>query len=175
MINANELRIGNYLEPLFIDKPFCIVKGIDEEFVYSDCISTDYTGFDEFKPIILTEEWLLKCGAYQLPHFTVMNTFYFDLGRNRELSIGCVGTPNLMVFIQEIEKDENGKAIKVEDIICVHNWDYDGELYLHQLQNLYFALTQKELFYNPSEEVGNYQVIGTAEMVPTNVLGGDNG
>ena len=74
-----------------------------------------------------------------------MNSFNLDLGRDRNLSIGCVGTPNLIVFLEEVERNENGDVIKKNDLICVHNWDYDGELYLHQLQNLYAVLKKEEL------------------------------
>ena len=126
MINANELRIGNYLEPLFCEEPFCKVRGIDEEYIYSDCISTDYTGFDEFKPIILTEEWLLKMG--------------FSTTTYSEVDMYTI-------------KNKSGKYYFCCDYIG-REFKYEIQ-FVHQLQNLYFALTQKELFYNPNEEVGN--------------------
>ena len=97
------------------------------------------------RPISLTEEWLLKFGFEKIPHFTISNSLVKSIGRNRQLSIGCVGNPNEMLFLQEIDVD--GKTIN--DLICLHNWDYDKELHVHQLQNLYYALTREELTIKP--------------------------
>lgn len=86
------------------------------------------------QPIPLTEEILLKVGFEKMPHFTVMNSLIYKLVRNSQLSIGCVGTPNEMLFITEVDDEDN--PTKVDDLICLHNFDYDGKLYLHKLQNI---------------------------------------
>ena len=101
-----------------------------------------------FHGIHLTPEILEKAGFYQLPHFTVQNLWNKELGRGRFLSIACAGTPNEMVFITEED------APKVKNIIVARNYDYDGKTYLHQIQNLYFALTGEEL---NTEKINNYE------------------
>lgn len=70
-----------------------------------------------FKPIPITEEWLLKLGFTQSPAF---KNLYF-IGTFLNITLG-----NKIMF--EIN-DQIISEIK----------------YVHQLQNLYFALTQKEL------------------------------
>ena len=154
MINTKDLRIGNIVQDT-INSTLCTVFEVKENHARCQYIRAD-TGEthvsiihkEGLSPIKVTKEILLACGAYQLPHFTIMNSFYLDLGRDRELSIGCVGSPNLIVFLKEVERNENGDVIKINDIITIHNWDYDGELYLHQLQNLYAVLKKEELIIN---------------------------
>jgi len=36
-------------------------------------------------------------------------------------------------------------SLKYSDLICLHNYDYNKEMYIHQLQNLIHALTGKEM------------------------------
>ncbi len=128
MINANELRIGSYLKPLFIDKPFCIVKGIDEEYVYSDCISTDYTGFDEFKPIILTEEILLNnCGMVKSIWSKTRIDFKDNIDGRSQFHIDTLNESFVFRGL--------GMSIVYVDT-------------LHHLQNLVYAVKQKELEVN---------------------------
>lgn len=73
----------------------------------------------------MTKQDLIKLGFKEIPHFTVMDSVIFDLGRRRTLSAGCIGTPNEMVFICETD-EKNDK--KITDSICLHNYDYDGYL-----------------------------------------------
>jgi len=96
--------------------------------------------------ILVTEEYLLSIGAQSIPHFTIGNTKFFDLGRNRQLSISCVGTPNCMVFLQDMENNEKHEG---NNPIVLHNYDYDGPLYVHKFQSLYFGLTGKTLSGEP--------------------------
>ncbi len=100
---------------------------------------------EQFDPIPLSSDILLKCGFEKMPHFTIGDIMIKDIGRNRHLSIGSVGTPNEMLFLCEQDKDnpENTKSV-----IVIHNFDYDGYLYLHKLQNLIYSLTGKELTVN---------------------------
>ncbi len=151
-MDAKQLRIGNivgrgYMNPSPTGskkqydpcdiKSLGIEKVIVNEKLYSkSLIKMDYSNL---KPIPLTEEWLLKFGAEKISHFTVSNSIILKLKRNLQLSFGNVGTPNFMVFIQEVD----GKYIS--DLMCIHNFDYEKQMYVHQLQNLYFALTGEEL------------------------------
>ena len=120
MIQANELRIGNYI--LNNDKLFRIV-GIDQNKIRSkryDQVSDlpiycDYLTSEWIKPILLTEEILIKFGFKKLS----LNKF----------SIGS--------FFIHFE----GSLI-----MCVKS----GVLLttVHQLQNLYFAVLNQELRIN---------------------------
>lgn len=81
----------------------------------------------------MTNEDLIAIGFKPIPHFTITSSVIYDLGRNRQLSAGCVGTPNEMLWICEIDKDDNKK---VTDLVCLHNWDYDGELTVEKVKAL---------------------------------------
>lgn len=120
MIQANELRIGNNI--LNNDKLFRII-GIDQNKIRSkryDQVSDlpiycDYLTSEWIKPILLTEEILIKLGFKRLS----LNKF----------SIGS--------FFIHFEGNL---------IMCMKS----GVLLtsVHQLQNLYFALTKQELNIN---------------------------
>lgn len=133
MIKAQELRIGNFIKVsrFNVDIPARIET-------YDDLYQISM-GELKASGEPLTEEWLIKLGFESNSHFTVMNSKFLNLGRNRQISIGCAGTPNEMIFLQEIEHK------KVNDLICVRNFDYDGRTYVHQLQNIYHSLTGQEL------------------------------
>ena len=81
----------------------------------------------------VSEEILLEIGFEKLSHFTIMNSLIYKLGRNRYLSIGCVGTPNEMLYIYETDDDQPNKIV---DLVCLHNFDYDGFLSKSKLETL---------------------------------------
>lgn len=91
-----------------------------------------------FKPkqpeiVKLSEDILIEIGFERLPHFTVQNALIYKLGRNRHLSIGSVGTPNEMLYICESDNDDYRK---ITDLVCLHNYDYDGYLSKQKLETL---------------------------------------
>ena len=88
----------------------------------------------------MTNQDLIAIGFKEIPHFTVMNAVVYDLGRHRQLSAGCVGTPNEMVFISEIDADDDRK---VTDSICLHNYDYDGYLTVDKIKSIINSITIK--------------------------------
>lgn len=115
ILEAKSLRIGNLLKRL--DDSIFEVSSEDISII------SNWTG-NEFglpKPIALTEEWLLKCG-FESDTIFGFNIKYkkgnFELWYSKQKNIFLV---------------ENLKIIKCEP------------KYLHQLQNLYFALTGTEL------------------------------
>ena len=144
-MKANELRIGNLIKGIYHDYD----DGIDEEienetickvvtldvsgsgdypiYVYSD---EDIEHFSEFKPIPLTEEWLLKFGFYLRDGFS--NTFKLNVEKHQ---YDC----------SEITYSEK------EGLFRFSNGQQKGTTliphikYVHQLQNLYFALIGEEL------------------------------
>ena len=114
-MKASELRINNWYKNMSIDNPFNQIKYGHE---------IDYVAV-YCEPIPLTEEWLLKFGfikKYQTFEFKGLNIdgtvvhFSFDKWRSEYDIENCDFT--------EIPAE------------CK---------YVHQLQNLYFALTNEEL------------------------------
>lgn len=130
-MQANELRIGNliqlYRKPEDKDKTIETIKSVyyyDERSWYYAEISDGFvvnidTGI---LPIELTEEWLVKLGFSGVNVFSLKNNEWFLIWNKK----------NSFTY------DHECYQIEIPDI----------ELkYVHQLQNLYFALTGKELVY----------------------------
>ena len=111
MIKANELRIGNCVK---LNNSYTTLVPRDFQ---RYCKS--YGIFEEFEPIPLTEEWLLKFGYRK-------NTPFFTDG-----SIIEFYENNGMLFC---ELPDNNTILHIK--------------YVHQLQNLYFALTGEELVFS---------------------------
>ena len=124
MIKPTELRIGNYVVWNRFDNPIIKIYGVSERGTW---ISTD-TGthgveWNEFEPITLTEELLLKCG------YIVGNEY--SAGKRLIYAVNGVFNSGLSFILWK-----NG-----DELTCVQK----HIKYLHQLQNLYHALTGEEL------------------------------
>lgn len=116
-MDARELRIGNLVYHLMRNYLDQRKEWLEPTII--DC--EDLETIDQrFQPIPLTEEWLLRFG------FFMVNKSYFEHSKSR--------------FFLEYTKDLNGDwYIMIND---------SPRIYLehvHQLQNLYFALTGEEL------------------------------
>lgn len=81
----------------------------------------------------MDKETAIALGFKPLPHFTIMDSLIYDIGRGRQLSLGSVGTPNEMMYLCEID-DEDPR--KITDLVCVWNYDYDGYLSEEKLVSL---------------------------------------
>ena len=119
-MEANELRIGNY----FYDRSNKILRLDWWEHINKLASDMSVNGMKvhpmtehigNARPIPLTEEWLVKFGFEKLEGWDDM--YYFQIG-------------NFQVYEYNVS-----------------GYDYDGFniKHVHQLQNLYFALTNKEL------------------------------
>jgi hypothetical protein len=122
-MNAQELRIGNLVN----------IIGITPVKITAEHILSISKGDDDYEPIPLNEEWLVKMG------FTKPNDWHCmllelsdeeDIRMRSSLQLSFVGCGYVSVCRSGI----NAYSAKVE--------------YVHQLQNLYFALTNKELTIN---------------------------
>ncbi len=84
----------------------------------------------------MTREELLEIGFSEMPYPTVMGSLHYELGRSRQISVGCVGTPNEMVFLTTLDETER-------DIIILRNYDYDGYTDLDTIKSLITAITKR--------------------------------
>lgn len=86
---------------------------------------------------MLTNEDLKDLGFKDLPHMTVTNSMQYELGRDRLLSIGSIGTPNEILVIMEYKHSITlGSNKQVTDCVILHNYDYDGYLTIEKLNLL---------------------------------------
>jgi hypothetical protein len=132
-MNANELRIGNLVDCFGIREVVVIKK---HKIKVQNEISEGHFVIEwvpikslSLKPIPLTEEMLLKCG-------------FISGGAKQWLFITLDKKDECYLYFNPLGK---GIAIDQNGIEC----SFEIELnYLHQLQNLYFALTNEELTIN---------------------------
>lgn len=113
-MKANELRIGNFL---IMDLPF----GTDKMYKVSNEFFN--LNIEYFKPIPITEEWLLKFGFEQ----RLTKDWFF----NDKLVIEKSFKGDVFWIRFRVFESESIEIAKLK--------------YVHQLQNLYYALTNKEL------------------------------
>lgn len=128
-MEINELRIGNLLqrsnEIIEVD---AIFRSNYNCIRFSDRILLGNNHQNNFQPIILTEEWLLKFGFKKHQNsneywdfYQLKNGWHISLSKHNELSAG------------------------VEIGLCYWGDTFIKVAYVHQLQNLYYALTGEEL------------------------------
>ena len=133
-MNANELRVGNWVEA---NSPMMQVKEITEHTVglYMPGSEADPFLYDieEIRPIKLSPEILEKCG--------------FELNRNNELSI------EINDIASHLELMSGTGGFYYPSFTQTPQGDEERTVYfnrinsLHQIQNLYFSLCGEELNY----------------------------
>lgn len=142
MVNANELRINNFIlfNPTKKIKRFCLVKRIEEKKVLVLDRGLDLVlSPDEMFPIILTPKILLQSG-FESSGTCADSDWYYKLCGIRTNNNGvCCFELNLF------STQYKDWGINLED-------QYFGYVkYLHELQNKYFAIASEEL----EVEMGN--------------------
>jgi len=134
MIQSNELRSGNLIIGTYENEDDNLMHETICTFKFYNCYDNYYNveskdrieEFTSFKPIPLTEEILLKCGFYysddddEFLEYKVFKSFKFHADYSDKFS--CIS----------YRINDTTNEIK----------------FLHQLQNLYFALTNEELTFN---------------------------
>ena len=125
-MKATELRIGNWvLEPM---KSKGIVSWGQCQIFHGDfklCESNP----ELYKPIPLTEEWLKKFGLEQQGSHEQDGENFIEFGIDDRFSITCLRRSGVFEMDYDVGYSQQTRTLK----------------YVHQLQNLYFALTETEL------------------------------
>ncbi len=125
-IKENEIRIGNWFhhKKEWSYRQDDDIKEFDFQFESSDWFALGECTlfYENFEPILLTEEWLLKFGLKY-------NGYMYSNGSNLVIS------KDVSWFGLYMERHE-------DDV------KFDCPKYIHQFQNLYFALTGEELKIN---------------------------
>ena len=132
-MKAKDFRIGNLVyyhieDPMDERKEWDEISPID----YDDlrCFET-YKDNSEYRPIPLTEEWLLKFGFEE-------DNYTYIKGVHQKIFSG-------------IMKFEFNESLKNWEFSIGRYNDLTRVEYVHQLQNLYYALTGEELIINQSD------------------------
>lgn len=119
MIKANEIRLGNYV--VSIENNIYQIDEHDFEYTHNGCIS-------DINPIPITEELLVKFG-FEKPSVCGSYVILYLNDENKPSSL------QIPLFRKDvIQICRSG--------ICAYEAKCE---YVHQLQNLYFALTGEEL------------------------------
>lgn len=128
MIQANELRIGNWLMMAHENVPEMVNIKVMQFIAHANSIGDKHP----FEPIPLSPDVLKACGFQRLinsndfwEHFVLGNGWYISKSNHDEDSAG--------VIKDRFYWSDNYIEIK----------------YLHQIQNLFYSLTGTELSYTP--------------------------
>ena len=128
-MKANELRIGNLIKGLDNSTTYRVISVLEDRIVSKslsyNITNTFYMDDSDIKPISLTEEWVVKFGFES--NSTVFENYQVEtfVIQEAELTIGFSSIGNI---------DVNFKEVPIKE-----------PKYVHELQNLYFALTGEEL------------------------------
>jgi hypothetical protein len=128
-MKANELRIGNY----FKSKSDEAIYELTYELLAEQFNGKDL-GFDDMQPIPLTQDWLIKLGfkKHIIDEPTIKQTRWI-----LDWSYMCATCP-LSIY----DKGKNSFSSFDSSIRGIIHSEIK---HVHQLQNLYFALTGEEL------------------------------
>lgn len=137
MIQANEIRIGNYISDIWSPNGlFKVTELRKDKIFYGNCFKAKY---DDIRPIPLTEEILLKAG-FEKNDYTRFPTF----------KLNRIEITNVDFF----DEDKDGKEFSFKqwrisglystDLFYFKSYSPNIES-VHQLQNLFFALTGGEI------------------------------
>jgi hypothetical protein len=121
-----ELRIGNFIKDVGETQDIYTVSEITLNSFTAGPMTVFRAGFEFDHGIPITEEWLLKFGFKREDEFSII---YLEVNALLRLQGNAHGQVAL----------SDKRSIEQLNVRCE---------YVHQLQNLYFALTGEELIYN---------------------------
>ena len=150
-LKTTELRLGNLIKGIYTNENFCDndntfieelkettceVVGLDSDIDYPIWVKSNegITDFDYFEPLPLTEEWLLTFGFESTEYKWFETSYFTDIKLVVEKIIISYNIESGRLSIYDDAEDglyPVYTAKKVEHV--------------HQLQNLYYALTHQEL------------------------------
>lgn len=125
VLKASDLRIGNLVYSKETNR-FQKITGLTDVNPFIDAINFDYTNYNEIEPIIINEEWLLKFGFDK----SIENFDYFE---------------RVKYFKYELKVGFGHITFRISEYNIIKGSTHPNIKYVHQLQNLYFALTGSEL------------------------------
>ena len=120
MIDAKDLRIGNWVK--FLNKTFQVGAGTIEDCQKANDSDSPY----KYEPIPLTPEILEKCGFER-------GIIFINRGLELQIDFYKNRIDARITLLDNFDGDKGADIIEIK--------------YLHDLQNLYYALTKQELNY----------------------------
>jgi hypothetical protein len=136
-VKANELRIGNYFNHRLSYQPLKVKEIKNDVVIDEKNMSCCYLYIE---PIPLTEQILLKCGFEKIKSFVDWTKRNHVL-KSKDFNFPVYDHMNINMYFYSLNGNNyffyNGIDISVNNMPN-----------LHQLQNLYFALTTQELEVN---------------------------
>jgi len=131
-IKANELRIGNLIYNSYTQDVFSVYSMFIVQF--------SKTEDTNIKPVLLTEEWLLKFGFKNIKEHWVK---YDDKPEGFHTNSICI-----IQHKDLFSRKHLSFSFSASGNYNPNSIDFEVK-YVHQLQNLYFALTGEELIIDP--------------------------
>lgn len=122
---------GNYIKYIYSENEYSEVVGFDSENIYLNHITHDFVMFEDCEPIPITEEWLLNFGFRNINTYNDYHVYV---------------SPDNDYHLQIDVRINNGEYIILDNSVKdLSDFALIPIKYVHQLQNLYFALTGKQL------------------------------
>jgi hypothetical protein len=166
-MKANELRIGNLTHINMGNKSvgdkwtMCVVKEIYSTWTTPNHFYDEMGSFKVESPfnlltvseqtihgIPLTEEWLLKLG-FHIQSVSKHDFKYHKVNRTDKIyTTNPFNLEDIDTFEIEVIKDGDDNQIRRIGIKDINYCDASNIQHVHQLQNIYFALTGEELTIN---------------------------
>lgn len=141
MIFIDELRIGNWVERIGCPLKVTGMKGSDI-WLDSNGYEFEHYFYDGINPIELTEEWLIKFGLIvNGSNYFYDHVNYYGINETMAIDITSYLDEKIVrIGIISAKFDKNGVIDE-----SMNSYEFKHIKYVHQLQNLYHALTGQEL------------------------------
>lgn len=135
MIKPKDLRVGNHYE--YNSGEMWVLNIIDaDDILYCHENNEDFNA--EYRPILVTGETM---GTIKQAIKEPFDWAIEIKGLQRQYKSMKISVNIGLIFISS---GDINNARKNDELVCVHNADIHGPLYLHKLQNLYNLLSNGE-------------------------------